>query len=94
MAAYAIGHITVIDEEKWTRYRAGVPATLAPFGGELLLRGHHARVLDGTHDRTDTVVLRFPDLAALHAWHASAAYQALVPLRREAALVDLICYEG
>lgn len=93
MPAYVIGHISVKDPAKWATYRTGVPATLGPFKGEILLRGRHAVVLDGSHRHADTVVLRFPDLAAARAWHASAEYQALVPLRRQAAEVDLICYE-
>lgn len=91
--AYAIGHITVRDPEKWEQYRAAVPATVAPWGGELVFRGRRTSVLAGNHSHTDTVVLRFPDAAALEAWFQSPAYQALIPLRQQAADVDLIAYE-
>lgn len=92
--AYAIGHITVRDAAKWAEYRAAVPATVAPWGGELMFRGQRYAVLAGTHAHTDTVVLRFPDKAALDAWFHSPAYQALIPLREQAADVDLIAYES
>lgn len=92
MAAVVIGHIKVKDAAKWDQYRAQVPATIAPWGGELVLRGQRLAVLSGEHDYTDAVVLRFPDAAAAAGWHASAAYQALLPLRREAADVLLISY--
>jgi uncharacterized protein (DUF1330 family) len=92
MSACVIGHITVKDEEKWAQYRAQVPATLAPWGAELLFRGQLAEVLDGHHRHTDTVVIRFPDQAAADAWHNSPAYQALIPLRREAADLDLLTF--
>lgn len=92
--AYLIGHIRVKDEAKWAEYRSGVPATLAPWGAELLLRGVKAEVLAGEHTATDTVVIRFPSRAALNSWHASAAYQALIPVRQQAAEVTLISYEG
>jgi hypothetical protein len=36
---------------------------------------------------------RFPDLASASAWFDSPAYQALLPLREQAAEVDLIAYE-
>lgn len=91
--AYVIGHITVKDPEKWAEYRSQVPATLAPWGAELLLRGRLAAVLAGEHAHTDTVVIRFPDRQAVEGWHASPAYQALIPLRRQAADVDLLSYE-
>jgi len=91
--AWLIGHITVKDAAKWAEYRARVPASLAPFGAELRFRGTLARVLAGNHRRSDRFVAGFPDRAALEAWHASAAYQALIPLRTEAAEVDLLSYD-
>lgn len=92
MSAVVIGHITVKDDDKWAQYRAQVPATLAPWGAELLFRGQLAQVLDGQHRHTDTVVIRFPDRAAADGWHTSPAYQALIPLRRQAADLDLLTF--
>ena len=92
--AYVIGHITVKDADKWAAYRSQVPATLAPWGAELMFRGTTRRVLSGEHPHTDTVVLKFPDVETVRGWHESAAYQALIPLRREAAEVVLVGFEG
>lgn len=94
MTAYVIGQITIKDPEKWEEYRSKVPATLAPWDAELVLRGRRAKVLSGQHPHTDTVVIRFPDPASVVNWHNSAEYQALVPLRTQAAEVDLISYES
>ena len=91
-SACVIGHITVKDPEKWAEYRSRVPATLAPWGAELVLRGERVAVLGGRHDRQATVVIRFPDIDAVNAWYASPAYQALIPLREAAAEVDLISF--
>lgn len=92
MAALLIGRITVRDAALWAEYRAQVGATIAAFGGEVLFRGRPDAVFDGPDATTDVVVVRFPDRDALHAWHASPAYQALVPLRRRAAEVVLVGY--
>jgi uncharacterized protein (DUF1330 family) len=92
--AYAIGHITVRDPAGWQDYCRQVPATLAPFNGEVMLRGQVHDVLHGAHAHVHTVVLRFPDTAAAAGWHASPAYQALVPLRDAAADVVLVSYQG
>jgi len=92
MSACVIGHITVKDAEKWAQYRAQVPATLAPWGAELLFRGTLAGILAGRHPHTDTVVIRFPDQAAVDGWYQSAAYQALIPLRQQAADLDLLTF--
>lgn len=93
-AYYVIGHIRVIDAARWADYRARVGATLAPFGGELVMRGRVDAVLAGDWPRTDTVVLRFADAATACAWHDSPAYQALVPLREAGAEVVLVGYQG
>ncbi len=92
-AAYVIGHITVKDPEKWAEYRSQVPATLAPWGAELVLRGKLAAVLAGEHGHPNPVVIRFPDVQAMNDWHASAAYQALLPLRALAADMLLLGFE-
>lgn len=92
--AYVIGHITVKDNDKWAEYRNQVPATLAPWGAELVLRGDTPTLLAGQHAHTDTVVIRFPDAESVDGWYHSPAYQALIPLRSEAAELDLIAYRS
>lgn len=92
-AACIIGHIAVRDSAKWEQYCARVPATLAPFGAELLLRGRSLRVLTGEHSHSDTVVIRFPDAASVESWYASTAYQELIPLRDAAADVTIVAFE-
>ncbi len=91
--AYVIGHITVKDADKWDAYRGAVPATLAPWGAELVFRGRNATVLAGEHAHPDVVVIRFPDRKAADGWHSSVAYQALIPLRLQAADVVLLAYD-
>ena len=49
-------------------------------------------MLGGEHRHSDTVVIRFPNAAAIDGWYNSAAYQALIPLRLEAADLDLVSF--
>lgn len=91
--ACVIGHIKVRDEVLWADYRRRVPETIAAHGGTILLRGRREAVFAGEHRGSDVVVLEFPTLDSAKAWHASPAYQALVPLRRAAADVDLTLFE-
>ncbi len=93
MSAYLVGHIIVKDADKWAEYRRQVPSTLEPWGAEVVLRGSRAEVLAGEHHHTDTVVLRFPDRGAVRKWYDSSAYQALIPLREQAADVVLVSYD-
>ncbi|HUH61125.1 MAG TPA: DUF1330 domain-containing protein [Candidimonas sp.] len=92
MAAYLIGHITVKNPAKWAEYCGKVPGTVAPWGAQLVFRGVANKTLAGAHPHTDTVVIRFPDQASLDGWHGSAAYQAIVPIREQAADVTIISY--
>lgn len=92
-AFFVIGHITVKDAEKWAEYRRKVPATLSEWGAEVVFRGKRAEVFTGEHDYTDTVVIRFPGASAVGNWYRSPAYQALIPLREQAAGMVLIGYE-
>ncbi|TRZ92935.1 MAG: DUF1330 domain-containing protein [Rhodocyclaceae bacterium] len=91
--AYLIGHLTVKDPAKWAEYRNRVPPTLKPWGAELVFRGNRVAVLAGEHPHADVVVIRFADRKAIDGWHSSAAYQALIPLRQQAADVVLLAYE-
>jgi uncharacterized protein (DUF1330 family) len=90
--AYLVGNITVKDDGKWAEYRREIPATLIPWGGELVFRGKQVAALSGNNPYADIVVIRFPDIGSLEAWHASAAYQAIIPLRQQAADVVLTSY--
>lgn len=94
MPAYVIGHITVKDPDKWAEYRSQVPETLASWGGELVFRGERSSLLSGEHSHTHTVVICFSDIATVEKWYNSDAYQKLIPLRTQAADIDLICYES
>jgi uncharacterized protein (DUF1330 family) len=38
------------------------------------------------------VVIRFPDQASVNGWDGSAAYQVLIPLRQQAADLELISF--
>lgn len=92
--AYFVGQITVKDEAKWDEYRSKVPDTLAPWGAELVFRGKQTHVHPGGSPHLHIVVIRFASLTDAQAWHDSDAYQALIPLRLEAADVIGTTYEA
>lgn len=91
---YVVGHLTVKDAEKWAEYRNQVPSTLEPWGAELVLRGCQVAILAGEHPHSDIIVIRFPDTESVNNWYLSHAYQDLIPLREQAAEMNLIIYEA
>ena len=94
MPAYLIGHITVKNPDKWKTYVAGVQKSLIPFEAEVVFRGKRATVLTGAHPHQHTVVIKFRDQPTLQQWYHCDAYQALIPLRDEAADVVIISYDA
>lgn len=90
--ACIIGRIRINDAAKWKAYREAVPVTLKPFDGMLVARGRDPLILCGDTDETDMVIIRFPSIAAVERWYRSPAYQALIPLRDEAADVTIVGY--
>ena len=92
--AYFVGQITVKNAEKWELYRSQVPETLAPWNAELMFRGKQPYTQSNSSPHPDIVVIRFSSLAYAEGWHNSGAYQALIPLREDAANVIGTIYEA
>lgn len=93
-AAYLVGHITVRNDDKWAEYCSKVPATLVPWNAELVFRGTQAARYAGDIGYDEIVVIRFPDTGTVDQWFHSAAYQALLPVRTQAAEVVLTSYQA
>jgi len=92
MTAFFIVTTTVKDSEKYQTYAQSVGATLAPFGGKALLRGRAVGSFAGELTHQTVGIIEFPDIDALNAWHGSESYQALIPLRTEAADMTITSY--
>lgn len=93
MAAFFVATSRIKDPQKFADYGAKAGATFAPFGGKLVIRGKAGDTLAGTSDHQAVGVARFPDMEALTAWYRSPDYQALIPLRDDAADMTLVTYE-
>ncbi|WP_341711821.1 DUF1330 domain-containing protein [Erythrobacter sp.] len=93
MSAFFVVTATIKDPDKYHAYAQGVGPTLAAHGGKALKRGKAVRALAGELAHQSIVIVEFPELAALEAWHASEEYQALIPLRSEAADMTITAYE-
>lgn len=93
MTAYLVGHITVKNDTLWQQYVAGVADSLAPYEAKIVFRGQLASVLAGDHEHELVVVIEFSDHTTLDRWFTSPAYQALIPLRDEAARVTITTYQ-
>ena len=94
MSVYMTATITLKDPAKFQEYAGKVVATMAPFGGEPMLRARLVKPLAGEGVYHAMAVFTFPDIASVEGWYASEAYQALIPLREEGADAVISVMEG
>jgi uncharacterized protein (DUF1330 family) len=95
MPAYVIVSAEVSDPEAYAAYSKDVPATLESYGGRFVVRGGAFDALEGAWPSGRIVVLEFPSVERAKAWHASPAYQAILPIRQQHARTDfLVVVEG
>ncbi len=80
MPAYITVNFTPIDKEKLQQYGAAVPATLAKYSGEYLVKGPAEQLFGDTGFQMQ-VILVFPSKEMASAWFRSPEYQALLPVR-------------
>jgi uncharacterized protein (DUF1330 family) len=93
MSAFFVARVSVKDGAKFQEYAQKAGATFGAHGGELVLRGAVTGALAGTRDHQSVGIVKFPSAEALSAWYASPEYQALIPLRDEAADMAITTYE-
>lgn len=86
MAAYIVATVTIRDAAKFAEYGKMIAGLSERHGGEYLLRGVVADVLEGQSAPGERVVVsRFPTAESARAYLASPEYQAAVARRAGAA---------
>jgi uncharacterized protein (DUF1330 family) len=93
LKGYWIAHIDVRDPEGYKTYTVANQAAFGKFGARYLVRAGRCEVVEG-HQRSRTVVLKFPSYEAALACYRSPDYQAAKALREGKAEVDLVVIEG
>ncbi|XVX19173.1 DUF1330 domain-containing protein [Actinomycetota bacterium] len=75
------------------RYVSEVDSTLDQYGGEILVQGFPAHVLEGEWQGFVTL-LRFESVEAARRWYDSPEYGALAPLRQGSSRPTAIIVDG
>jgi len=93
--AYAIGHVTLTNAEKFMAdYGSKVEATIKEFGGQFLARGGEVFYQEGEPLGEINVIVEFPDRAAAIAWEESEQYQAILPGRTDNSVGGILIMDG
>jgi uncharacterized protein (DUF1330 family) len=81
MPAYFVAEVEVTNPGPYEAYRAGVPATLAQYGGRFVVRGGATELVEGGPEAKRIVIIEFADAASARRWYNSPEYQQIVPIR-------------
>jgi len=95
MKTYLINHLRIpgdVPSGRSLDYLEQVEATVAPFNGKWLAMGP-VDVSEGSWPGA-VVLMEFPDRKAATDWYNSSDYQAILPLRKNSAISDLILIDA
>ncbi|MDX3094844.1 DUF1330 domain-containing protein [Streptomyces sp. ME01-24h] len=95
MSTYLINQLRIpggVPNEQGLSYLEQVEATVAPYGGKWLAQGD-VDVVEGAWPGA-VVLMEFPDRAAADRWYNSPEYQAILPLRTNNAISDIILVDS
>jgi uncharacterized protein (DUF1330 family) len=95
MSTYLINHLRIpggVPNEEGLSYLDQVEATAQPYGGTWLAQGD-ATVVEGAWPGS-VVLMEFPDRAAAENWYNSPEYQAILPMRANNAISDIILVDS
>ncbi len=94
MSAYIIVDVTITDPQRYEDYKKLTPASLAPFGGQFIVRGGAAETLEGDWQPGRIVVVQFPSMEKAKAWWSSDTYAPAKAIRQAASVTRMIMVEG
>jgi uncharacterized protein (DUF1330 family) len=94
MSTFAVAHLHEVKMGvEIVESRKRIDATLAPYCGQFVLPGGRCERLEGDW-RGDLVAIEFPNRDLARAWYRSAAYQAILPLRTDNSIGDVILIDA
>jgi uncharacterized protein (DUF1330 family) len=94
MTAYVIAMMDVHDAAAYEEYREKVPALIAKHGGDYIVRGDEADIVEGSWPAGRIVVLEYPDYASAQAMFADPDYQPIAAIRHRTTTSHIWLVDG
>lgn len=88
-----IAELQVTDPAGMQKYGEKMPETLAPFDHHYMVRGGKPQTLEGEAPK-GIVIIAFDSVEKAREWYNSPAYEAIKPLRQNAAKTRMFIVEG
>ena len=86
--------VAIKDTHRYPDYAAMVPASLAVYGGRLLIRGGRLETLEGDWQPKRFVMIEFDSVEQAKRWWDSDEYREARDLRQSIAETEMIVVEG
>jgi uncharacterized protein (DUF1330 family) len=96
MTTYLINHLRIpngIPKPENLEYLDAVEATFTPYGGKWLVLDAQVEPVEGAWPGS-VVLMSFPDMETAKRWYHSDEYQAILHLRTDNAISDLILVDA
>ena len=71
-----------------------MPALVAKHGGRFIVRGPEVEVLEGNYDGRRLVIIEFPSMEHVEAFHRAPEYRPLIEISQSASTGDLWAVPG
>ena len=94
MTAYVIADVQVTDAAAYEPYRPLAAASIARFGGRVIVRGGKVDLFEGEPEPERIVVIEFPDADTARHWYRSEEYQNALKIRQSASRGRVFLIEG
>ena len=94
MSAYLVVDITVEDPDNYAEYVARAPDFVTKHGGNYIVRGGNAEVVEGDWAPSRFVVVEFPSRETAQAFLDDPEYQAVADTRRSSTSSNMILVDG
>lgn len=94
MSAYVISEVEIVDESAAKNYMKFAETSIVEYGGQYLVRGAEAEVMEGDPTNRKIVIVEFPTMKRAREWYASAAYNKALQFRDRALNRQLIFVDG
>lgn len=75
-------------------YREKVLSTIDRYEGRFVVIGGPVEVKEGNYNPGFAIMIEFPDILHAEAWYESAEYQEILPLRKQAAIANVLFMQG
>ena len=94
MAAYAIIHVEVLDQDVFSEFSSRVVATIEAHGGKYLVRGGAVEVMEGDWEPDRIVVVEFGSAEQARAWQNSPECAELREIKMRSANTNVVIVQG